>query len=438
MTAGTTPGTGPSGDDNDVVALAQQLIRINTSNPGGQERPAAELIADILTDIGVHCQWFEPEPGRASIVGRVAGADPTLPALLLHAHLDVVPAVESDWTRDPFGGELHDGYIWGRGAVDMKGPVAMTLAALQRLSRDGCSPRRDVVVAFFADEEAGGTLGAGHVTRVSPHLFADCAEAIGEVGGFSHTLSAAHRAYFVSTAEKGVWWARLHATGTAGHGSMINADNAITTLTRALVRLADHGLQAPVPTGATRALIERLREILSDPQAGDDVLLARLGHFDRMTRAGRHNTVNLTQIDGGYKTNVVPSAASATIDARFLPGHATSFRRELTDLIGSAITVETLYDGPAVEAVADAPLLDAIAAALQSADPTATVLPYMSTAFTDAKWLHRLGIQCYGFTPLLLPDDLDFTALFHGADERVPVDALRFGVDVLTRLLTTY
>ena len=424
--------------DDDVLVLAQQLIRIDTSNPGGSERPAAELVADVLAGIGMHCHWFEPEPGRTSIVGRLAGRDPSLPALLLHAHLDVVPAVDADWTRDPFGGELHDGYIWGRGAVDMKGPVAIILAALQRLWRQGQPPRRDVVLAFFADEEAGGTLGAGYVTRQSPQLFADCAEAIGEVGGFSHTLDAGHRAYFVSTAEKGVWWARLRADGTAGHGSMINPANAITILTRAVARVADHGLQAPELTATTRALFDRLRAIVAEPESTTEALLQRLGHFDRMTRAGLHNTVNPTQIVGGYKANVVPAAASATIDARYLPGHECAYRQQLSDVIGPAITIETLYDGPAVEAALDTPLLGAISDALRTADPTATVLPYMSTAFTDAKWLHRLGVQCYGFTPMLLPDDLDFTALFHGADERVPVGSLRFGVDVLSRLLTTY
>ncbi|MGH3638661.1 MAG: M20/M25/M40 family metallo-hydrolase, partial [Mycobacterium sp.] len=185
----------------DVTELTQALIRIDTSNPGGPEKPAAELVADALASAGVPVQWFEPEPGRCSLVGRVRGLDSSLPALLIHAHLDVVPAIADDWTRDPFGGELHDGYVWGRGAVDMKGMVAMTLSALSRLAHQGRAPRRDVVVAFFADEEAGGELGAGHVTRSRPDLFADCDDAIGEVGGFSHTLSDQARAYFVSTAE---------------------------------------------------------------------------------------------------------------------------------------------------------------------------------------------------------------------------------------------
>ena len=433
MTSGE-PGSG----GEDVVALTQQLVRINTSNPGGPEKPAAELVADVLAGIGIGCDWFEPEPGRVSIVGRLTGQDPSLPALLLHAHLDVVPAVDSDWARDPFGGDLHDGYVWGRGTVDMKGAVAITLAALQRLSRANQLPRRDIVLAFFADEEAGGTLGAGYVTQQSPQLFADCAEAIGEVGGFSHSLTPGRRGYFVSTAEKGVWWARLRAVGVAGHGSMINPHNAISTLAQAVARLADMTEPVPIRTAATDSLIERLREVLAEPDGTDEALLARLGNFDRMTRAGRRNTVNPTQIGGGYKTNVVPAEASATIDARFLPGHGCTFKRQLTELIGPAVDIETLYHGPAVEAALDTPLLSVIAEALRGSDPTATVLPYMSTAFTDAKWLHRLGIQCYGFTPMLLPDDLDFTALFHGADERVPVDSLRFGVDVLSRLLTSY
>lgn len=420
-----------------VIDLTQQLLRIDTSNPGRAEKPAAELVADHLATLGVAVQWFEPEPGRTSIVGRVEGEHRDLPALLLHAHLDVVPAVENDWERDPFGGELIDGYLWGRGAVDMKGTVAITLATLTAMHRRGQRPHRDLVVAFFADEETGGQLGAGHVTRERPGLFADCAEAIGEVGGFSHTLSDQHRAYLVSTAEKGVWWSRVVADGRAGHASMINPDNPVTHLVTALARVVGYSGH-DIPTAASAAMLERLRSVLVLPEATAEELITRLGPLGRMLRAGLHNTVNPTQLQAGYKANVVPATAQATIDGRFLPGSEDLFCHEIARLAGGQVRLEEIYRGAAVEARLDSVLLGAIGCALRTEDDTAFVLPYMGTAFTDAKWLAPLGIECYGFTPMLLPDELDFTALFHGVDERIPTSALEFGVRVFDRLLSSY
>ncbi|CAN5257407.1 M20/M25/M40 family metallo-hydrolase [soil metagenome] len=420
-----------------VTDLTQQLLRIDTSNPGRAEKPAAELVADHLAALGVVVQWFEPEPGRVSIVGRIAGEHRELPALLLHAHLDVVPAIEKDWEHDPFGGELIEGYVWGRGAVDMKGTVAITLDTLAAMHRRGQRPHRDLVVAFFADEEAGGQLGAGHVAREHPGLFADCAEAIGEVGGFSHTLSDDHRAYLVSTAEKGVWWSRVVAEGRAGHASMINPDNPVTHLVDALSRVAGYAGQ-DIPTAASTAMLHRLRTVLDLPHATSEDLIGRLGPLSRMMRAGLRNTVNPTQLQAGYKTNVVPATAEATIDGRFLPGSEDRFRDEIARLAGEHVRLEEIYSGAAVEARLDSALLDAIGSALRNEDDTAFVLPYMSTAFTDAKWLAPLGIDCYGFAPMLLPDELDFTALFHGVDERVPTSALDFGVRVFDQLLSSY
>lgn len=421
----------------DVTDLCQQLIRIDTSNPGGPEKPAAQLIADILATIDVPVHWFEPEPGRCSVIGRVRGSDPDLPPLLIHTHLDVVPAVAEDWTHDPFGGELHNGYVWGRGAVDMKGMVAMTIATLSRMAAAGRAPHRDLVVAFFADEEAGGQLGAGHVTATRPELFAECVDAIGEVGGFSYTLTSKSRAYFVSTAEKGVWWAQLTGRGRAGHGSMINPDNAVTQLADAVSRVARYHSDTQF-TPTTTATFDRLRLLLDSEGFSEDELLSQLEPLTRMLRAGLRNTVNPTQLHAGYKANVVPGNATGTIDARFLPDNEQQMRAHIAQLAGEHIRVDDLYSGPALEAPLESRLLDAIGAALRSQDGSAAVVPYMSTAFTDAKWLHRLGINCYGFAPMLLPDDVDFTALFHGVDERIPVSALIFGVNVLERLLTDY
>jgi acetylornithine deacetylase/succinyl-diaminopimelate desuccinylase-like protein len=420
-----------------VAHLTQQLLRIDTTNPGRAERPAAELVADHLAALSCTVQWFEPEPGRTSIVARIPGEHRELPALLLHAHLDVVPAIEKDWQRDPFGGELVDGYLWGRGAVDMKGTVGIMVDTLTAMHNRGQKPNRDLVVAFFADEEAGGQVGAGHVTHERPDLFADCAEAIGEVGGFSHTLSRDHRAYLVATAEKGVWWSRMVADGRAGHASMINPDNPVHHLVHALAGVASHAGQDQ-PTAATTAMLERLRDVLALPEATTAELIDRLGPLKKMMLAGMRNTVNLTQLQAGYKINVVPGTADATIDGRFLPGTEDSFREEITGLAGSHVRLEQIYRGAAVESPLDSVLLEAIGSSLRAEDETAFVLPYISTAFTDAKWLAPLGIDCYGFAPMLLPDDLDFTALFHGVDERVPTGALDFGVRVFDRLLSTY
>lgn len=434
MSAQTTDTTAPS----HVTQLTQQLVRIDTSNPGQPEKPAAQLVADQLADLGVAVQWFEPEPGRCSVVGRMRGDDSRLPALVLHAHLDVVPAVAKDWTRDPFGGQLEDGYLWGRGAIDMKGTVAIVLDTLRGIVHRGQRPRRDLVLAFFADEEAGGKLGAGFVTRARPELFANCAQAIGEVGGFSRTLNHRHRAYFVATGEKGVWWARVVAKGCAGHASMLNPDNPVTLLTVALTNIAKYGDGGHLPTSTTIAMFNELRRILGTPDASYEELLAYLGPLRRFIESGLTNTVNPTQLEAGYKTNVVPSIATATIDARFLPTEQETFLTELKSLAGNRVHIDQMHFGAALEATLETELLTAIGTALRSEDITATVVPYMSTIFTDAKWLAPLGITCYGFTPMLLPDDLDFTALFHGIDERVPTSALDFGVRVFDRLLTSY
>jgi acetylornithine deacetylase/succinyl-diaminopimelate desuccinylase-like protein len=434
LAAEWVPVSPPNGE---VVALCRDLLKINTSNPTQGERVAAEYVAAALAEVGIESEWFEPAPQRTSIVARLPGRDPSLPPLLLHAHLDVVPAIPEDWSVDPFSGVIKDGYVWGRGAVDMKGMVAAMVAVARSFRRDGARPRRDIVLAFFADEEAGGELGAGYVTRTRPDLFAGCEDAIGEVGGFSHRISADQRCYLVSNAEKGVLWARLQAGGRAGHGSMINDDNAVGAICEAVARVADHHF-ASEPTATVTMFLEKMADLLGLAGEPAEVLLDKLGPLARMIQASMQDTLNPTSVDGGYKVNVIPGKASATVDGRFLPGHESGFGQALAELAGDKVQVETIFSGAAVESPWDVPLIDAIQRALQREDNTATVLPYMGTAFTDAKWISKLGIRCYGFCPLLLPDDLDVTALFHGVDERVPVSALQFSVAVLRNLLEEY
>jgi acetylornithine deacetylase/succinyl-diaminopimelate desuccinylase-like protein len=422
---------------SNVVQMCSDLIAINTSNPTHPEAPAADYVSAVLSGCGIESERFEAAPGRVSVVGRVQGVDPTLPPLLVHCHLDVVPAVASDWSVDPFSGLVEDGYVWGRGAVDMKGMVAAVLSVVTAYHDAGRKPRRDLVLAFFADEEGGGEYGAGFVTQQHAEAFAGCEEAIGEVGGFSHRLSDTCRFYLVSTAEKGVYWARLRASGNAGHGSMLNESNAVSILATAVARVAKHEFRYGSNSSVERFLDEA-RSALGTPEASADQILDRIGPLARMIRATLQDTANPTTLSAGYKTNVIPSIAEATVDCRFLPGHQEQCQADLREVAGDEIAIETEFLADAVEVPWNVPLLDSMQAALRRFDPAARVVPYMSSAFTDAKWLTKLGIRCYGFCPLLLPDDLDFSALFHAVDERVPVKSLEFAVKVLDRFFETY
>ncbi|MFG1607678.1 M20/M25/M40 family metallo-hydrolase [Actinoplanes sp. NPDC049265] len=426
--------------EDEVVGLASELIAIDTTNTAdaggpGTERPAAEYVAGKLSEVGYDVTYVESgAPGRGNVIARLAGADPSRGALLVHGHLDVVPADPSDWTVHPFSGEVRDGYVWGRGAVDMKGTLAQTLAVARRFKRAGVVPPRDLIFAYVSDEEAGGRHGASWLVDHRPELFEGATEAISEVGGFSVTAGG-RRAYLVETAEKGTMWLRLHARGTAGHGSLLHTDNAVAKLAAAVTRLDRHRFPLLL-TPPVRDLLTGLAEmsgIRFDP-ADPEPFVARLGHLSRMIGASLRDTATVTMLNAGYKTNVVPSAAHATVDARMLPGREEAFERELVEVLGPDVRPE--WDTmPAVSTTFDGHLVDAMAAAIEAEDPGARLLPYLLPAGTDAKSFRRLGIRHFGFAPLRLPPDLDFTSLFHGVDERVPVDALTFGTRVLDRLL---
>jgi acetylornithine deacetylase/succinyl-diaminopimelate desuccinylase-like protein len=430
---GTSSGTGA---EDEVVDLCRDLIRIDTTNPLRPERPAAEWVAGLLAEVGVEPAIYESEPGRASVVARVEGTDPARGALLIHGHLDVVPADAAEWTVDPFAGEIRDGCLWGRGAVDMKDMDAMTLAVVRARARERRPPPRDLVLAFVADEEAGGGLGAGYLVREHPELFAGCTEAIGEVGGFSFTVTDDLRLYLIETAQKGMAWMRLVARGRAGHGSLVNDDNAVTTLCEAVARIGRH--RFPVRrTKTTDAFLAAVADALHVELELDDLeaTVARLGPLARTIGATIRNTANPTMLDAGYKVNVIPGSATAHVDGRFLPGHEEEFLAEIDRLLGPDVRREWVHKDVAVETDFDGALVDAMGAALRAEDPGARTVPYMLFAGTDAKSFSRLGIRCFGFSPLRLPPDLDFAGLFHGVDERVPLSALRFGTRVLDRFL---
>ncbi len=428
----------PTAQD-EVAALASDLIRIDTTNPGDHsgpgERAAAEYVAGFLAGVGLEPTVLESHPKRTSVVARVEGQDRTRPALLIHGHLDVVPADAADWRVHPVSGETLDDCIWGRGAVDMKDMDAMVLAVIRQRLREGRRPPRDVVLAFVADEEAGGTWGARWLVDNHPELFEGVTEAIGEVGGFSATIGG-RRLYPIEAAEKGMAWLRLVARGTAGHGSMLHPDNAITELAEAVARVGRH--EWPVRlTPAAQAFLEEAAAALGIEFRQNDYrdLIAKLGPISRMVGATLTNTANPTMLNAGYKVNVVPQVAAAQVDGRFLPGYEEEFFAELDGLLGPEVQREFVHHDIAVETTLDGELAAAMTAALHDQDPDGRVVPYCLSAGTDAKSFSRLGIRCFGFAPLRLPADLDFAGMFHGVDERVPVDALRFGVRVLDKFL---
>ena len=422
----------------DVVELCRDLIRIDTSNPGRQERPAAEYVATALSDAGYECTVVESDPGRATVVTRLAGADSNRGALLVHGHLDVVPAEPSDWKVHPFAGEVEDGCVWGRGAVDMKDMVAMTLKTAIDFRQGGVVPPRDLIFCFLADEEAGGLRGSKWVVETHPELFEGATEAISEVGGFSLQVSDDLRLYLIETAQKGMRWLRLTARGRAGHGSMINDDNAVTALCEAVARLGRAKFPIHV-TPTVRRFLGEVSDVLGVTLDPDDLeaTVAKLGPLAAVIGATLRNTANPTMLDAGYKVNVIPSEAYARVDGRTLPGFADEFDAELRAVLGPDIQVEVEHSDIELETEFEGDLVDAMGAALKAEDPGARIVPYMLSGGTDNKAFSRLGIRGFGFSPLRLRPDLDFAGMFHGVDERVPTDALEFGQRVLDRFLRT-
>jgi acetylornithine deacetylase/succinyl-diaminopimelate desuccinylase-like protein len=421
----------------EVATLCSDLIRIDTSNRGDHsgrgERKAAEHVAALLAEVGLDARIYESHPGRASVVTRVTGTDPARPALLIHGHLDVVPADPGDWQVHPFSGEIKDGEVWGRGAVDMKDMDAMILAMIRQRLRENRRPPRDVVLTFLADEEAGGTWGARYLTDNHRAEFEGVTEAIGEVGGFSATLGG-QRLYLLQTAEKGIAWLRLSLRGPAGHGSMKASRNVVAELAETVARIGRHEWPLRL-TPAAQEFLEAAAEALGIQGADAQEVLEKLGPLGRMASATVSNTSNPTVLDAGYKVNVIPGLATAQVDCRFVPGYDDELLDGIDALLGPGVQREFIHQDIAVETDFDGPLCEAMTAALRQADPSAKVVPYCLSGGTDAKSFSRLGIRCFGFAPLRLPADLDFFGMFHGVDERVPVDALRFGVRVLDDFL---
>lgn len=422
-----------------VTEITRHLIRIDTTNYGGNdsrgEPEAAAYCAELMTAMGMQPEIVESEPGRTSVVGRMKGWDPEAPALVLHGHLDVVPADPTEWSVDPFSADVIDDVIYGRGAADMKGMDAIMLTALEYLHANGKQPRRDIILALFGDEEAGGVYGSGWLVEHRPELFSGATEAISEVGGFSATV-AGKRAYFLQTAEKGIAWLNLTASGAPGHGSASHSDNAVTKMADAISAIGAHTWPLHY-TDTTRQLMEEVSELMgvtfdaSDPSPQ----LEAIGSAVTFVGSTLSNSSNPTGLTSGYKHNVIPGKAKATIDARPLPGQDEALLDTIRSLAGNDVEVSYEHQRQAIEAPYSGQLIESMIAAIAQEDPDAVVLPFMMSGGTDNNALSQLGISGYGFIPLQLPPDLAFPKLFHGIDERMPIDSLDFGVRALLHIV---
>ena len=445
------------GATEECVSHLRALIRIPSVNPPGTsdgaagrdstggETAAAAYCAEVLSSAGISAEVLESAPGRGSCFARLPATikNPDPPLILL-SHVDVVPVDREAWQRDPFGGELIDGVVWGRGAVDMKDMVAMELSVMLTLARASGARRRDVIFAALADEEAGGTFGAMHWVRERPDLFAavdgrPAAAALNEVGGYSMTVGG-RRTYTIQVAEKGIIWTRMLATGTPGHASMPHPDNAAVKLAEAVSLLAgasQPGRLMPIVREffVALGLAAVVRSLDARDDAGASAALASSVEdpvVRRSLAAMLRDTVTPTVIHVGKKMNVIPGSGEAEIDIRTLPGtDQQALLAELQALIGDRARLESVMRMPPTEAPADAEIVGLMRDALLAAEPGCVVAPMMITPGTDAKALALLGIPTYGFAPLRLAPDMPFLSLFHGHDERVPVSAIRFGLPVL-------
>jgi acetylornithine deacetylase/succinyl-diaminopimelate desuccinylase-like protein len=424
---------------SDAISICQTLIRIPSVNYGegkGDESAVAAKVVELLQEAGIDSRIYESAPGRCNVIAQIKGQDENRSGLVVHGHLDVVPANADDWSVDPFSALIKDGMIWGRGAIDMKNMDAMIIAIFRMWAEKGVKPPRNIVLAFFADEEAGSLFGSRWMVANHPEVFQGCTEAISEVGGFSVTVAGNKRLYFIEAAQKGIHWIKLSASGRAGHGSMMNPENALTRLSEAVSKIGNYEWPQRY-TKTVKILFKKIAEVTGKKYDERDLrpLLDEIGPMARMIGATLQNTANPTMLEAGYKANVIPQTASAVIDGRFLPGLESELDQTILEIIGPDITVETITHDIALEVDFDGDLVEAMNRSILRFDPEGIPVPYLMSGGTDNKALSELGIVGYGFSPLQLPPDLDFMALFHGVDERVPIEGIKFGVDVLEDFL---
>jgi acetylornithine deacetylase/succinyl-diaminopimelate desuccinylase-like protein len=424
---------------SDAISICQTLIRIPSVNFGegkGDEAAVAAKVVDLLKEVGISSRIYESAPGRCNVIAHIKGQDEGRSGLVVHGHLDVVPANAEDWSVEPFSAQIKEGMIWGRGAIDMKNMDAMIIAIFRMWARKGIKPPRNIVLAFFADEEAGSLFGSRWMVANHPEVFAGCTEAISEVGGFSVTVAGGKRLYFIEAAQKGIHWMKLSASGRAGHGSMMNPENALTRISEAVSKIGNYEWPQRY-TKTVKILFRKIAEVTGKKYDERDLrpLLDEIGPMARMIGATLQNTANPTMLDAGYKANVIPQSANAVIDGRFLPGLESELNETIRQIIGPDISIETITHDIALETDFDGDLVEAMNQSILRFDSEGIPVPYLMSGGTDNKALSELGIIGYGFSPLQLPPDLDFMALFHGVDERVPIEGIKFGVNVLEDFL---
>jgi len=423
----------------DVIEICRDLIRIPSVNYGdgrGDEAEVSRYVQRKLQEVGISVEIFESAPNRCNVIANIPGSDRSIPSLVMNGHLDVVPASAEDWTVDPFSADVKDGCIWGRGAVDMKDMDAMMLGIFRLWARHNFQPKRSIVLAFFADEEAGGIFGSRWMVEHHPEIFSRCSEAVSEVGGFSVTLRNSKRVYLIETSQKGIEWLNLTAKGVAGHGSLLNENNAVTRISKAVTEIGEYRWPQRL-TRTNKKLFQKISEITGIPYNEENLqpLLDQLGPAAKMIGATLRNTANPTMLNAGYKANVIPQTASAVIDGRTVPGFEPELIVTLKEIIGEDIEINAIVSDIPLEAEFEVELVDKMKAALYAEDPEGIPVPYVLSGGTDNKALARLGIKGYGFSPLKLPSEIDFMALFHGVDERIPIESLKFGARTLYKFL---
>jgi len=427
------------------VELLQRLIRFDTTNPPGNEAECVEFVRRLLEEAGCETEIYAKDPARPNLVARLQGAGDS-PPLLLQGHVDVVTTAGQDWRRPPFGGDLVDGEIWGRGAVDMKGAVAMFVSAFIRAARGGVELPGDVILLVLSDEENGGDFGAKFLVEEHPELFEGVRHALGEAGGISQVM-AGKRFYPIQLGEKQICWLKATVRGPGGHGAMIHRDGTMARLARLLDDLNRKRLPIHV-TPIVREMIETIAAHLPRPKrdlmlalrrpALADRILPKLGPSLRPLEPLLRNTVNATIVHGGEKVNVVPAQIDLELDGRLLPGFTPhDLIGELRGIIGDDIEVELVRHDPG-PAEPDLALFEMLAGVLRELDPKGIPMPLLQAGVTDARFFAQLGIQTYGFIPMRLPDDFPVLKIVHAADERIPVAALEFGTEAVTRALQRF
>ncbi|MEM3696929.1 MAG: M20/M25/M40 family metallo-hydrolase [Candidatus Bathyarchaeia archaeon] len=441
--------------EEEITNLLSDLIRINTTNPPGNETEAAKYLAKTLEKEGFKCELLESSPGRGSVITRLKG-EKAKPSLLLLSHLDVVAANPKEWSVDAFGGIIKDGFVWGRGAIDMKSMTAMEVMVIKLLKRNGVKPKGDIILAATADEEKGGEAGAGWLVRNHPEkVRADYV--INEGGGLAIPINGKN-IYTIQTAEKGILWFKVKAKGSPGHGSVPGAaDNAILRMNRVVEKLGNHRAKISIVPTMKGFLNEMAKEnptlkqgvslLLQNPDMGDQIL-DMLAQQDKamaeQLRAMLRMTITPTIIHGGVKENIIPSECEAIFDCRILPGQNTKeafeyIKNLLKDVGLEKLDFEIIQANDPSESPTNTPLYDLIVNVLKEFEPNCSAVPFLLTGGTDSRFFRKMGSVCYGFEPMRA--DLSYGEILkmaHGIDERISIENLVFGTSVLYAIVEKF